>query len=230
MCHPKHDIFLTLSDETGGDDTAFLVALVRSWGENYHPDFWDPTLLSGGSDFDDPTSLDDSLDEFENETLVRVSEEGPPSFSFTKLEIKIALQLKGSLGWPRDFQEHGGDRNPWQMTHPRSRQGLPGELAIIKEMALRKHYADESDSYDGDCSDILGVLISRPWFAQSNAGTSFTTAERSRIKWSRNNRWVANRRGGLFKWDTILWNSLYTSATDFHSPKKLVLSIDEYKK
>jgi hypothetical protein len=207
----------------GSDDTAFLVALVRSWGENYHPDFWDPTLLSGGSDFDDPTSLDDSLDEFENETLVRVPEEGPPSFSFTKLEIKIALQLKGSLGWPRDFQEHGGDRNPWQMTHPRSRHGLPGELAIIKEMALRKRYAEESDSYDGDCSDIMDILMSRPWSTKTASEDLPKTSLRSRIKWNRN-----TSHAGHFNWDTIRWNSIYGSGTDFHAPMKLVRCVQRF--
>ena len=80
-------------------------------------------------------------------------------------EVNAALELRESFAWPGCFDEHGESREPWFLADPYGlHRRIPGELAIIKELAIRRRLEEHGllDTKVG-FRDIFRILAERPW-------------------------------------------------------------------
>jgi len=173
------------------DDTSYLLALIRFWGPEFHPDKWPspvesvdfstsitPLIDENTRHDSDGDNEDEDGDGDEDEDDGRALKQINPRnlLPFSRGEIAVALALKSSFGWPSDFPEYGGTRIPWSLGYEVFDAELPGELAIIRELALRRSYIEASVSEleksernlsYGDNTDIGSILVDRPWHRDS---------------------------------------------------------------
>ena len=87
------------------------------------------------------------------------------SSTFTQNELEIAFELKDSFGWPHHFDEHSGPstRTMWTLPDPFGVTEVPGEIAIIKELSLRRSFGDSGTNVSRRYDDIHAVLLRMPW-------------------------------------------------------------------
>lgn len=161
------------------DDIAYLTSLIRSWGPEYSPEFWGGAGASIDLDDIDGERIG-SESEFHEQTSDERSYRIKPDtrrqvHPLSKEEVAVALQLKGVLGWPEWFdKDDESRRRSWTLDHPLYALPLPGELAIIREMAIRKKLSEkpseEAVVFAHDNKDLLGILLDRPWHHSSDWG------------------------------------------------------------
>lgn len=227
------------------DDTAYLLALIRYWGEEFHPDLWGSLSISyRPSSGETDNEIDDKTHDIppDNETANMEHEDDDLKTNaklkltrresilpFSKKEIGVALQLKGAFGWPDDFEEHSGTRRkPWELSYPLYNLPVPGEIALIKEIAIRTEHSKLSGSSYGG-TDIFGILLDRPW-SENNASERMRPGgppwtRKLRHDYSSTSLW---RSHVMWKPSALRWDSIYTAGRDLDAPRDLRAAIDRY--
>jgi len=219
------------------DDIAYLASLIRSWGPEYSPEFWGPHTFPVGYERSTP-GVSNGLSDTDGEHLVpeadlreQISEESDNRIKpdtrrqvlpLSKEEVAVALQLKGILGWPECFDTDGEERRrSWTLDHPLYNLPVPGELAIIRELAIRKKHSEDNGDLSHDNKDLLGILLDRPWHRSSGwnktrAGVppwSFEALSPRHVFW--NTSWLR-------------WNSTYSEPDSAGLYNELRTAIDQY--
>ena len=211
---------------TDSDDIAYLLALLDSWGPRYRPNKWSSNQIIYFDSQPKEVSICDRRDNWwdsykpqprfmwEVNSIDKTDQNIPSSLlPLTPLEIGIALKLKSTFGWPDKFSGSGEtSRIAWRLYHPISPQALPGELAIIKEMALRQKHS-ETTEYSIDHSDIMTLLMDTPWE---------TPNVDSRANWL-----YGDRLSGVI-WPPDQLDSILVSESQRFTVNKLKLSVESY--